>query len=99
MQFGAGVKLSAYVADACLVGFEAGFAQHGHAFEREAELLHFARVDTGHRHFRDDAFEVAYFGQFLFARFAEGGLAEEIFHAVLPRGDVLYLSQGKSSQR
>ena len=58
------------------------------AFERNAQLLQFARIDAAGSHTRHDAFHVADFRQFHFAKFAEIGLFEEVFHTVPTEGDV-----------
>ena len=56
--------------------------ENNHRFESSAELLHFARIDASRGDFRDDALEVAHFAELHFAKFAEFGVAEELFHTI-----------------
>ena len=56
----------------------------GYTFERQAQLLEFARIDSSHGGFRNEALHIAHTPQAVGTEFGKLGRFEEILHAILP---------------
>ena len=66
-----------------VVGVLASALDEGYTFQRQAQLLEFARIDSSHGRFGNEALHVAHTPQAIGTEFGKLGRLKEIFHAVL----------------
>ena len=92
---GAQVQLLPYLPQRGISGMLAGRLDRFHGLQGGAELHHVARRHSSHRHFGDDALQVAHLVQLLSGQLPEFGLTEKIVHHVEPPADGLFVFQGK----